>query len=197
MSEATEPVKVGKNWVVKFTTEMGSVMTFTCNNRDAALAIIKTMAEPTRASSSEVPEFKPCVIHYEEGNFSQMLLEDCATVTGWPEVIVEPLYRMKGECKEIVGFQWHGKTPPPVRASSSRAETGEPSLAELLDGQQRMAELPMSSLSSSQGELAEAVERWRKARLATVQVGLQHPDYMVLLNELSEAENALANMKEG
>lgn len=63
----------------------------------------------------EMGEFKPCVIHYEEGDFSQMLMEDCPTITGWPHVLVEPLYRMNiaDGAREIVGFQWQGKLPHP------------------------------------------------------------------------------------
>lgn len=41
-----------------------------------------------------------------------------------------------------------------------------------------------------------AVQRWRRARIAACEVGLQHPDYMDRLNELSEAEDALSVAKE-
>lgn len=64
--------------------------------------------------------FNPCVIHYEDGNFSQMLLEDCATVTGWPHVVAEPLYRMQD--RQLVGFQWHGKEPPATSGQASGDE---------------------------------------------------------------------------
>jgi hypothetical protein len=65
----------------------------------------------TASNTRYVPAtgFVPNITHYEEGDFSQMLLEDGPTVTGRP-VVVEPLLRM--EDREIVGFQWAGKVPP-------------------------------------------------------------------------------------
>jgi hypothetical protein len=59
----------------------------------------------------------------------------------------------------------------------------------------RAARYLRAATPSSQS-LAEAVERWRRARIAACEVGLQHPDYMDRLNELSEAEDALSIAKE-
>lgn len=67
-------------------------------------AVLSTEPDP-RAGS-----FRPGVTYGEDSNMSQMLLADCPTVTGYPPVIVEPLYRM-GDRTEIVGFQWYGRTP--------------------------------------------------------------------------------------
>jgi hypothetical protein len=91
---------------------------------DGRIAAWNTRATtPTAVDIANAPDFKPCVIHYEDGDFSQMLLEDCATVTGYPGVVVEPLYRMVD--RSLVGFQWHGKAPSPVATPTAKSELVE------------------------------------------------------------------------
>lgn len=85
----------------------------------AALTAALQAAEAQPLDIANAPEFKPCVIHYEEGDFSQMLLEDCATVTGWPYVLVQPLLRMSD--RAVIGFQWDGKVPSAPTPSHSLA----------------------------------------------------------------------------
>lgn len=56
------------------------------------------------------PKFKAAIHYNEEGDYSQLLLEDCPMVTGYPPVAVEPIYAM-GDRKKLVGFQWGGRDP--------------------------------------------------------------------------------------
>lgn len=51
--------------------------------------------------------FKPVAIYYPDGDYSQLIFEDCPTVTGLA-VVVEPLYDMENRTR-IVGFQWSGE----------------------------------------------------------------------------------------
>ncbi len=65
-------------------------------------------------------EFRPCVIHYEDGDYSQMVIEDCPTVTGHPPVAVEALYDLNDR-ERIVGFQWYGRRPAPAHSGEAEA----------------------------------------------------------------------------
>jgi hypothetical protein len=119
----------------------------------AALALVPHRPEIKLPEGIEMDEFKPCVIHYEEGDFSQMLFEDCATVTGWPPVLVEPLYRMNAPdgVREIVGFQWYGKVPHPPEGGK---EAGEPTLY--------LCAAPLGVPSSGRIEATpDSVQEWR------------------------------------
>lgn len=59
------------------------------------------------APDDDIPEFKPCIVVYQDSGISEMLLEDCPTITG-EEMTVRSLRRMAEDkaARDIVGFQW-------------------------------------------------------------------------------------------
>lgn len=86
---------------------------------------------PASDSAMTEREFKPCVTHYKDGDFSQMLLEDCPTVSGFPPALVYPLLRMKD--RALVGFQWHGVTPPSRAYLSAGWQRWLPDISQWVD----------------------------------------------------------------
>jgi hypothetical protein len=76
--------------------------------RDLAREIVPVAIKAWEIAAE--PKFKARILYNEDGDCSQLLLEDGPMVTGYPPVAVEPLYAM-GDRKRLVGFQWGGRDP--------------------------------------------------------------------------------------
>jgi len=84
---------------------------------EALMPFLSALHSPAHSGEQE---FRPCVIHYEDGDYSQMVIEDCPTVTGHPPVAVEALYDLNDR-ERIVGFQWYGRRPAPAHSGEAEA----------------------------------------------------------------------------
>lgn len=74
---------------------------------EESMRFVLAAASLLKAADDGFPPFKPCIHVNDLAGISEMLLEDCATITG-QEMVVRPLLRMSEdkEQRDIVGFQW-------------------------------------------------------------------------------------------